>query len=58
MAQKTSDECQWCHILRKPLNSATIEWTVLDDDFCQPVTNKLIHYCFHCGRRLDKEDET
>lgn len=36
--------CAWCKS----------EYTVIDDDFGQPVSDKLIKYCFHCGAELNK----
>ena len=36
--------CAWC--------GRESEWTVIDDDFGQPVHPDLVRYCFHCGRKL------
>jgi len=47
--------CQWCHDKNKPL--ALLEWSVIDDNFGQYVHRDLIHYCFHCGRKLGTEKE-
>jgi uncharacterized protein HemX len=42
LQQMRTEPCAWC-------NS---EYTIVDDDFCQPVLPKLIKNCFHCGRKL------
>ncbi len=34
--------CPWC----------VSEYTIIDDDFGQPVSFGLINYCFYCGRKL------
>lgn len=36
-------DCPWC---------SDKEYTIIDDDFGQPIHPKMIHYCFRCGREL------
>lgn len=47
--------CPWCAEVKKPTQKIKLEWTVIDDDFGQPVDLKLIHFCFACGRNLEEE---
>ena len=46
--------CPWCKEVKKPTQKHKLEWTVIDDDFGQPVPSNLIHFCFACGRDLDR----
>ena len=39
--------CAWC--------KTEGEYTIIDNDFGQPLRPSMIHYCFNCGRKL-KED--
>ncbi len=39
---KEKSNCPWC----------VSEYTIIDDDFGQPVSSGLINYCFYCGRKL------
>lgn len=55
MSEKKS--CPWCKEVKKPGEQYKLEWTVIDDDFGQPVHSNLIRYCFSCGRALYKEEE-
>lgn len=43
-AKEIKDACGWCNA----------EYTIIDDDFAQPVHPNLIKHCFHCGRELKK----
>ena len=36
--------CAWC--------KSEHEYTIIDDDFGQPLRPSMIHYCFNCGRKL------
>lgn len=38
-------ECPWCKS----------EYTIIDDDFGQPVHPKMIKFCWNCGRPLTEE---
>lgn len=38
-------ECPWCKS----------EYTIIDDDFGQPLHLKMIKFCFNCGRPLSNE---
>lgn len=40
-------ECPWC--------SSHSEYTIIDDDFGQPLHPKMINFCFSCGRDLRKD---
>jgi len=44
--QKKQHDCPWCKA----------EYTIIDDDFGQPIRTKMIKYCFKCGKTL--EDKT
>lgn len=35
-------ECHWCDS----------EYTIIDDDFGQPIHPRMIRYCFRCGKKL------
>lgn len=39
----TKTDCPWC---------SDKEYTIIDDDFGQPIHPKMIHYCFRCGKEL------
>lgn len=39
---ETPNECPWCNA----------EYTIIDDDFGQPLRPKMINFCFYCGRPL------
>lgn len=43
-----NDGCPWCK------NEYTI-YTIIDDDFGQPLHPNMIKYCFSCGRPLKGE---
>ena len=43
---KEETECPWC----KPSS----EYTIIDDDFGQPLHPDMIKFCFNCGRDLRK----
>lgn len=38
-------ECPWCKA----------EYTIIDDDFGQPVHMNMVKFCWHCGKPLTKE---
>lgn len=42
-----TEPCAWC--------KSEHEYTIIDDDFGQPLRPSMIHYCFNCGRKL-RED--
>ena len=49
-AQREAEQkqpCAWC--------KSEHEYTIIDDDFGQPLRPSMIHFCFNCGREL-KED--
>lgn len=35
--------CAWCKA----------DYTIIDDDFVQPIHKKMIKFCWHCGRKLE-----
>lgn len=37
--------CAWCKA----------DYTIIDDDFGQPIRKKMIKFCWHCGRKLKEE---
>ncbi len=43
--QENNKGCAWCNA----------EYTIVDDEFVQPVHPKLIKFCWHCGRKLKGE---
>lgn len=43
--QENNKGCAWCNA----------EYTIVDDEFVQPVHPKLIKFCWHCGRKLKEE---
>ena len=38
--------CAWCKA----------EYTIIDDDFGQPLIPKIIKHCFHCGKKLEEKE--
>lgn len=38
-------DCPWCKA----------EYTIIDDDFGQPVHPNMVKFCWHCGKPLTKE---
>ena len=46
--------CLWCHNHK---GKTELKFTIIDDDFGQYVTEKLINYCPFCGRKLREENE-
>ena len=36
--------CVWC--------KSEHEYTIIDNDFGQPLRPSMIHFCFNCGRKL------
>lgn len=47
--KKHKKPCAWC--------KGEGEYTIIDDDFGQPLRPSMIHYCFNCGRKLKEEDD-
>lgn len=45
--EKEKTECPWC--------SPRSEYTIIDDDFGQPLHPNMIKFCFNCGRELRKD---
>jgi RNA polymerase subunit RPABC4/transcription elongation factor Spt4 len=45
--------CPWCtdHKGRTDLN-----FSVIDDDFCQYVKNSMINFCPFCGKKLKTKE--
>lgn len=41
-AESKDKPCAWCKA----------EYTIIDDDFGQPVHPTKVKFCFNCGRRL------
>lgn len=39
--------CAWCKA----------EYTIIDDEFAQPISQKMIKFCWHCGRKLEGNNE-
>ena len=39
---KHNEGCAWCKA----------EYTIIDDEFAQPISQKMIKFCWHCGREL------
>ena len=44
---ETKTPCAWC--------KGKGEYTIIDDDFGQPLRPSMIHFCFNCGRKLMEE---
>ena len=44
-AQEKNKGCAWCNA----------EYTIIDDDFGQPIRPKMIKFCWHCGSKLGEE---
>lgn len=40
---KHNEGCAWCKA----------EYTIIDDEFAQPISQKMIKFCWHCGRKLE-----
>lgn len=47
--EKEEKNCPWCR--------PSSEYTIIDDDFGQPLHPKMIKFCFNCGRDLRKDFE-
>ena len=45
---KHNEGCAWCKA----------EYTIIDDDFAQPISRKMIKFCWHCGRKLEDNNES
>ena len=45
--QERDKGCAWCKA----------EYTIIDDDFGQPIRPKMIHFCWRCGKRLEVEHD-
>jgi hypothetical protein len=43
--RKNKEPCPWCNA----------EYTILDDDFGQPLHPHFIRFCFFCGREFEKK---
>lgn len=43
--QERNKGCAWCKA----------EYTIIDDEFLQPVHPNLIKFCWHCGRKFKEE---
>ena len=43
--RKKKEPCPWC-------NS---EYSIIDDDFCQPLHTDFIRFCFFCGKEYNKK---
>ena len=41
--------CAWC--------KTEGEYTIIDNDFGQPIHPRMICYCFRCGRKLREDDD-
>lgn len=48
MEAEAKELCAWC--------KGKGEYTIIDDDFGQPLRPSMVHYCFNCGRKLREED--
>ena len=44
---KHDEGCAWCKA----------EYTIIDDEFAQPISQKMIKFCWHCGRKLKGNNE-
>ena len=44
---ETKEPCPWC--------KTEGEYTIIDNDFGQPLRPSMIHFCFNCGRKLMEE---
>lgn len=47
--EKEEKDCPWCR--------PSSEYTIIDDDFGQPLHPSMIKFCFSCGRDLRKDFE-
>lgn len=45
---KHDEGCAWCKA----------EYTIIDDEFAQPISQKMIKFCWHCGRKLEGNNES
>lgn len=45
---KHNEGCAWCKA----------EYTIIDDEFAQPISQKMIKFCWHCGRKLKGDNES
>lgn len=45
-------KCPWCQDHK---GRTRLDFSVLDDDFCQYVHTEMIKYCPFCGRKLEQE---
>lgn len=45
---KHNEGCAWCKA----------EYTIIDDEFAQPISQKMIKFCWHCGRKLEGNNES
>lgn len=45
---KHDEGCAWCKA----------EYTIIDDEFAQPINQKMIKFCWHCGRKLEGNNES
>ena len=48
-----AEKCPWCYENGEPRKACNLEWSVVDDDFGQYVSPKMIRFCFYCGRKLE-----
>lgn len=47
--EKEEKDCPWCR--------PSSEYTIIDDDFGQPLHPSMIKFCFNCGRDLRKGEK-
>ena len=45
---KHNEGCAWCKA----------EYTIIDDEFAQPISQKMIKFCWHCGSKLEGNNES
>ena len=45
---KHDEGCAWCKA----------EYTIIDDEFAQPISQNMIKFCWHCGRKLEGNNES
>lgn len=50
--QERETECVWCK------GDWTDNFSVLDEDFCQPLTYRHVKFCPMCGRKLEPKEAT
>jgi hypothetical protein len=46
--------CPWCHNHKL---ETELQFTIIDNDTAQYVTEKLIRYCPFCSRKLREEND-